>query len=57
VNTRALVESDADAEVMVVGSLAESFARFTSPPPETTTELVTLAGAFAATVTVRVIAG
>ena len=42
---------------IVVGSLAVLFATFTSPPPETVAEFVTNEGAFAATFTVKVIAG
>ena len=44
-------------EEIVVTSLAESLAVLTSPPPDTVAVLVTEAGAFAATSTVRVIAG
>ncbi len=43
--------------VMVVGSFAVLFAVMNSPPPETVAVFVTLAGAFAATLTVRVIEG
>jgi len=42
---------------MVVGFVAVSLAVLVSPPPDTTAMLLTLAGAFAATVTVAVIAG
>jgi hypothetical protein len=42
---------------MVVGSLAVLFARLVSLPPETLAVLVTLAGAFVATLTVTMIAG
>ena len=40
--------------VMVVGSLAVSLAKFVSPPPETVTVFVTLAGALLATAAVTV---
>ncbi len=43
--------------VTLVGSLAVSLEVFNSLPPETVTVLVMLAGAFAATLTVRVIEG
>ena len=43
--------------VMMVGFVAVSFAKFVSPPPDTVAMFVTLAGAFAATVTVNVIGG
>lgn len=43
--------------VIVVGFVATSFAKFVSPPPETVAVFVTLAGAFASTFTVNVIAG
>src|SRR5205814_450528 len=43
--------------LIVVASLAESLAVLVWPPPETETELVTLAAALLATVTVRVMAG
>ena len=42
---------------MVVGSLAWSLPVLVSPPPDTVTVLVTLAGAVVETFTVRVIAG
>ena len=42
---------------VAVGSLAVLFARFVSPPPETDAIFVTLAGAFAATLTVTVSGG
>jgi hypothetical protein len=41
----------------VVGSEAESLLVFVSPPPDTVTVLVTLAGALLATLTASVIAG
>lgn len=41
----------------VVGSVAESFTKLVSPPPETETLLVTLTGAVAETFTVMVITG
>jgi hypothetical protein len=41
----------------VVGSFAVLFARFVSPPPDTATLFVTLAGALAETFTVSVIGG
>src|SRR5438046_2827659 len=43
--------------LIVVASLAESLAVLVSPPPETLTVFVTLAGALLATVTLSVIAG
>jgi hypothetical protein len=43
--------------LMVVGSEAESLLVFVSPPPDTVTVLVTLAGALLATLTASVIAG
>jgi len=43
--------------LMVVGSLAALLARFVSPPPETATMLVRLAGALLATFTVTIIEG
>jgi hypothetical protein len=46
-----------DAASMVVGSLAELFARFVSPPPETLAMFVMLAGALADTFTVNVSGG
>jgi len=42
---------------IVVTSVATSFVVMVSPPPETVAVLVTLAGAFGATFTVRVIGG
>ncbi len=43
--------------VTLVRSLAVSFEVLISPPPDTVAELVMLAGAFEATLTVRVIEG
>ena len=43
--------------VMVVGSVAVSFVRLTSPPPETVAAFVTLSAEFAATLTVTVTTG
>jgi hypothetical protein len=43
--------------VTVTTSTEVSLAVFSSPPPDTVTMLVTLAGAFAATLTVKMIAG
>jgi hypothetical protein len=42
---------------IVVGSLAVSLAVLSSPPPETFTELVTVAAAFGATLTVSTMTG
>ena len=42
---------------IVVGSLAVSLVASSSPPPDTVARLVTLAGAFPATLTVRMIDG
>ena len=44
-------------KVMVVGSFAVSFEVMNSPPPDTVAVLVTLDGAFVATLTVSVIDG
>jgi hypothetical protein len=58
VNASACVESVAAGGVrIVVASVATSLVVMVSPPPETDAVLVTLAGAFAATFTVRVIGG
>jgi hypothetical protein len=58
VNASACVESVAVAGVrIVVTSVATSLVVMLSPPPETVAVFVTLAGAFAATFTVSVIAG
>jgi hypothetical protein len=43
--------------VTVVISVAVSFARLSSPPPDTVAMFVTVDGAFAATLTVTVIEG
>ena len=45
------------AALIVVGSAAVLFAVFVSPPPETTAVFVTVAAAFAATLTVTWIGG
>jgi hypothetical protein len=52
----AMFGPDAVAEI-VVGSVPVSFDVLVSPPPDTATIFVTLAGALAETVTVNVIAG
>src|SRR5215472_15764132 len=51
-----MVRSDGCPRI-VVGSLAASLAVLTSPPPETVAVLATLAGALAATLTVRIKGG
>jgi hypothetical protein len=55
--TKVVVPPPLLAGLMVVGSLAVLFARLVSLPPETLAVLVTLAGAFVATLTVTMIAG
>ncbi len=52
-----LVMVMSETGTVAVGSLAESFEVLTSPPPETVTVLVIVAGALGATLTVRVIGG
>ena len=52
-----MVMSAPEGAVMVVGSVALSFAVFSSPPPEIETEFVALAGAEFATLRVKVIGG
>ncbi len=53
----ATVRSGVPAATTVVGSEAELFAVFVSPPPLTATLLVTVDGALAATETVKVTVG
>jgi hypothetical protein len=51
------IEVAAPNGLMVVESVAESLAVLVSPPPETDTELVTLAGALPATLSIRPLHG